>query len=71
MSASACHCGNPAFADFDRCADHVPHWALLAEVVRLRARLLASNGRGREPARREDNNPPAGRRSEITILERM
>lgn len=68
---SACHCGNPAFADFDRCADHVPHWALLAEVVCLRAQLLAANGWVREPTRHENNHPPVGRRPEITILERM
>jgi hypothetical protein len=68
---SACPCGNPAFADFDRCADHVPHWALLAEVTYLRALLLAANGRVPERARRENNDPPSGRRPETTILERM
>jgi hypothetical protein len=71
MSASFCHCGAATFGDFDLCADHVPHWALLAEVVYLRACLLAANGWVREPMRRENNNPPSGRRHETTILERM
>lgn len=68
---SACPCGVPAFADFDQCADHVPHWALVAEVTYLRARLLAANSWVREPTRRENNHPPSGRRPETTILERM
>lgn len=68
---STCICGAATFADFDRCVQHVPHWALVAEVTYLRARLLAANNWVPERSRHEHDHAAPAERSETTILERM